>query len=260
MSLRPGLLPQLARVARPTVQKRGFHFLHESRTAARPQNPFKRVHDTHAVSRAAPAKKSNSTLLYSIGLGLAGFALTTRAARCDSPQIQPARAGPPQPPRPADPPVESIVSLPTLTFGAVTGICAGVFVKKGFKLVAFFLGGVFVLLQYLQSKSYVTVDWGKVSKSYDGAFATTNDKGEVTYPTPQGVLNGFIDFLTANFQRESTSSAVGRSVADGQSAQPSSRASSLVCVSGRWKAGNECKSEAHVMVQIIGTQLLITVC
>jgi len=40
-------------------------------------------------------------------------------------------------------------SLPTfeLTFGAVTGICAGVFVKKGAKLVAWFLGGAFVLLQ-----------------------------------------------------------------------------------------------------------------
>ncbi|KLT41498.1 hypothetical protein CC85DRAFT_235845, partial [Cutaneotrichosporon oleaginosum] len=101
-------------------------------------------------------------------------------------------------------PVQSIVSVPTLTFGAVTGICAGVFVKKGFKLVAFFLGGVFVLLQYLQSKSYVTVDWGKVSKSYDGAFASTNAKGEVVYPTPQGLLNGFIDFLTANFQQRAT--------------------------------------------------------
>lgn len=34
-----------------------------------------------------------------------------------------------------------------LSFGAVCGICAGVFVKKGVKLLAFFLGGVFVLLQ-----------------------------------------------------------------------------------------------------------------
>lgn len=34
-----------------------------------------------------------------------------------------------------------------LSFGAVTGICAGVFVKKGAKAVAWFLGGIFVLLQ-----------------------------------------------------------------------------------------------------------------
>ncbi|BEI89912.1 uncharacterized protein CcaverHIS019_0212740 [Cutaneotrichosporon cavernicola] len=206
MSLRPGLLPQLARIARPTVQKRGFHFLQETR-AARPANPFKRVNDTHAVTRAAPARKNNSTLLYSIGLGLAGFALTTRTVRCDGTNIKPARAGPAELPIPqtaADPPAESIVSLPTLTFGALTGICAGVFVKKGFKLVAFLLGGVFVLLQYLQSKRYVTVDWNAVSKSYDGTFANTDENGQVVYPTAQGLLNGFIDFLTANFQQRAT--------------------------------------------------------
>ncbi|BEI82114.1 hypothetical protein CcaverHIS002_0212740 [Cutaneotrichosporon cavernicola] len=192
MSLRPGLLPQLARIARPTVQKRGFHFLQETR-AARPANPFKRVNDTHAVTRAAPARKNNSTLLYSIGLGLAGFALTTRTVRCDGTNIKPARAGPAELPIPqtaADPPAESIVSLPTLTFGALTGICAG--------LVAFLLGGVFVLLQYLQSKRYVTVDWNAVSKSYDGTFANTDENGQV------GLLNGFIDFLTANFQQRAT--------------------------------------------------------
>lgn len=41
-----------------------------------------------------------------------------------------------------------------LSFGAVCGICAGVFVKKGVKLLAFFLGGVFVLLQVSSSLSY----------------------------------------------------------------------------------------------------------
>lgn len=151
MSLRPGLLPTLARAARPTLQKRGFHFLPNSgpRVAA---NPFKRVHDTHVLARARPAPKQgkgNSTLMYSIGLGLAGFALTTKVARCDSIQPVPAQPMPAQPRRPvvADDEVHSMVSIPTLTFGAVTGICAGVFVKKGFKLVAFVLGGVFVLLQ-----------------------------------------------------------------------------------------------------------------
>lgn len=56
--------------------------------------------------------------------------------------------------------------------------------------------------QYLQSKSYVNVDWKKVSSSYDNAFVHTDAKGDLVYPTPQGLLNGFIDFLTANFQRE----------------------------------------------------------
>ena len=61
----------------------------------------------------------------------------------------------PPPPAPAaagdhkdiPPPPTSTVSLYELSFGTVAGICAGVFVKKGAKMVAFALGGVFVLLQ-----------------------------------------------------------------------------------------------------------------
>lgn len=45
------------------------------------------------------------------------------------------------------PPPESAVNLYELSFGTVCGVCAGVFVKKGAKALAFVLGGVFVLLQ-----------------------------------------------------------------------------------------------------------------
>lgn len=45
-----------------------------------------------------------------------------------------------------DLPVSS-VSLYELGFGTVAGVCAGVFIKKGAKALAFLLGGVFVLLQ-----------------------------------------------------------------------------------------------------------------
>ena len=48
---------------------------------------------------------------------------------------------------PLPPPPQSIVNLYELTFGTVCGVCAGVFVKKGARAVAFALGGVFVLLQ-----------------------------------------------------------------------------------------------------------------
>lgn len=41
-----------------------------------------------------------------------------------------------------------------------------------------------------------------MQKSYDGSFATTDAAGNVKYPTPTGLLNGFINFLTANFQRK----------------------------------------------------------
>lgn len=56
----------------------------------------------------------------------------------------------PAPPPPPLPPKSSI-NVYQLSFGTVCGICAGVFVKKGAKAVAFFLGGVFVLCQVRSS-------------------------------------------------------------------------------------------------------------
>lgn len=53
---------------------------------------------------------------------------------------------PPSRPQPGDTP-NSIVSPYQLTLGGVCGICAGVFVKKGARALAFLLGGVFVLMQ-----------------------------------------------------------------------------------------------------------------
>jgi len=44
-------------------------------------------------------------------------------------------------------PSDSTVNVYELSFGTVCGICAGVFVKKGAKALAFIFGGVFVLLQ-----------------------------------------------------------------------------------------------------------------
>lgn len=49
------------------------------------------------------------------------------------------------PPLPDHPP--SSIDVYGLSFGTVCGICAGVFVKKGAKALAFAFGGVFVLLQ-----------------------------------------------------------------------------------------------------------------
>jgi FUN14 family len=50
-----------------------------------------------------------------------------------------------------------------LTFGTVCGVCAGVFVKKGAKALAFFFGGVFVLLQVspYQCTSHVVILFAK---------------------------------------------------------------------------------------------------
>ena len=58
-------------------------------------------------------------------------------------------------PLPLPPPPESGVDKYGLTFGTVCGICAGVFVKRGAKILAFFLGGIFVLLQVSAEPSLV---------------------------------------------------------------------------------------------------------
>lgn len=55
---------------------------------------------------------------------------------------------PPSQPSPAlPPPPKSSVNVYELTFGTVCGLCAGVFVKKSARMVAFFVGGLFVVLQ-----------------------------------------------------------------------------------------------------------------
>lgn len=71
--------------------------------------------------------------------------------------------------------------------------------------------------------------------AYDGQFATVDQAtGKVVYPTATGVWNGFIDFLTANFQRECqpghpVPSAIKLTLSS-QSGLPSLRDSFLVSV------------------------------
>ncbi|KAF8902041.1 FUN14 family-domain-containing protein [Gymnopilus junonius] len=103
---------------------------------------------------------------------------------------------------PADHPQSptSAVSLYELGFGTVTGICAGVFVKKGAKAIAWFLGGIFFILQYLRSASLVEVNWGKMSSKFEDLFHSRDTSGISKPPTVVSLWNWLIDFLTADFQ------------------------------------------------------------
>lgn len=120
-------------------------------------------------------RKGDSCYLLRVGVAGVGLALTFLAAPvlyCDrtwfivrymrqsstgsfSPTAVPPKKGavvaPPPPaasaPPPLPPPPQSSVSLYELSFGTVCGVCAGVFVKKGARVVAFVFGGMFVLLQ-----------------------------------------------------------------------------------------------------------------
>ncbi|KAG7092351.1 hypothetical protein E1B28_008711 [Marasmius oreades] len=98
------------------------------------------------------------------------------------------------------PPPESSISLYELSFGTVTGICAGIFVKKGAKMVAFVFGGIFVLLQYLGSTSIIRIDWGLAAKRFESWFYTTNAAGDKRPPRVYSIWNALVTFLTADFQ------------------------------------------------------------
>ncbi|GAA5993522.1 hypothetical protein JCM10908_000631 [Rhodotorula pacifica] len=100
---------------------------------------------------------------------------------------------------------ESILNIRDLSFGTVSGICVGVFVKKGLRALAFALGGVFVLLQYLSSRNFVTVDWGAITRSYDSNITSRLGRPAAKGGNRlQGLGAWFIDFVGANIQSRAT--------------------------------------------------------
>ncbi|KAL4253895.1 FUN14 family protein [Abortiporus biennis] len=107
-------------------------------------------------------------------------------------------------PEPLPPTPASSVSLYELSFGTVCGICAGVFVKKGAKTLAFVFGGVFVLLQYLGSLTLVKVDWPRVGKKFENLFYTTDVQGVRRAPNVGSLFRWFVDFLTSDFQQRAS--------------------------------------------------------
>ncbi|KAI0693264.1 FUN14 family-domain-containing protein [Cytidiella melzeri] len=118
-----------------------------------------------------------------------------QTVHCEPPvtSVPPARE--PLPPSP-----QSAVNMYELSSGTVAGLCAGVFVKKGAKIVGFFLGGIFVLLQYFSSASLVRVDWGRMATRFENLFYTTDARGVRRAPNVGSLLRWILDFLTADFQ------------------------------------------------------------
>ena len=223
MSLRTTLLPHLVRPysilkPSPTSFSRPFHYLSQPSTTTRPRLP-----PPIALTRPAPPRPAYG-LYTTIGLGLSFLTYHTyspsRKVHCEDTLL-----GDRSTPKPevggGSPPADSILSVYQLSFGGVCGLCTGVFVKKGLRAIAFLLGGVFVLLQvsgrltsgrtstlmsafdqYLSSKSIVSVDWARLAGRYDSTFGTKTAQGHVQAPTVGGVWAWFVDFVTANFQRE----------------------------------------------------------
>ncbi|KDN44752.1 hypothetical protein K437DRAFT_256898 [Tilletiaria anomala UBC 951] len=108
---------------------------------------------------------------------------------------------------------ESIVNLYQLSFGTVCGVCAGIFIKKGLKLIAFLLGGTFVLMQYFSSQRWITIDWKAIGSKYEtvvntAAGGTADPAGNpITHSRAARIWQRLVDFLTADFQQRATFTA-----------------------------------------------------
>jgi len=164
------------------------------------KRPFSRVHGS------IPPRSGFRTLRLAglAGVGLLGASLeTTRRQPIQCQDLDSPRPSDPSRPPPGPPP-ESIVNVYELSFGTVAGITVGVFIKKGAKAVAFFVGGMFVLLQYFNSMSLVRVDWVKVSRRFENLFYTVQENGQRKPPSVQSLWNWLVDFLTADFQPRAT--------------------------------------------------------
>jgi len=106
------------------------------------------------------------------------------------------------------------------------GVCAGVFVKKGTKALAWLFGGAFVFLQVsaayldvvewktflfemhscgftnstLGTTSIIKIDWSKAAARFEGLFYTVDAQGTRRPPNVYSLWRRLVDFLTADFQ------------------------------------------------------------
>ncbi|KDQ18087.1 hypothetical protein BOTBODRAFT_185471 [Botryobasidium botryosum FD-172 SS1] len=170
-----------------------------------------------APARPAANFKGNTFAFPRVGLGLGlaasvstlGLGLSAwrkQQVNCDPVSPPAAYGAHPATTPPQSPPPKSSVSVYELSFGTVCGICAGVFIKKGAKALAFFLGGVYVLLQYLGATQLVSVNWSKAASTFEKRFHTapTEAGGSSRAPTVYSLWTWLINFLTADFQPRAT--------------------------------------------------------
>ncbi|WFD20672.1 hypothetical protein MCAP1_002923 [Malassezia caprae] len=160
---------------------------------------------------SVPRVSTNVRNTWSLGLMAGGSVLaggaiawTTKPVECD--------AAVPEPPLPkpgSKAEAKSIVNVYQLTFGTICGICAGVFIKKGLKLIAVILGAAYVLLQYLASKRLVNINWKSMSSSYGQEMERLAGPLDPTKSRFQQmplvrIWNRLVEFLTSDFQERAT--------------------------------------------------------
>lgn len=176
-----------------------------------------RVPQAMAVAAAAPrlSPPTRTPLWGSIAAFCTGFAAwaTHTSVHCEEPAPSPAPAAENRDPLPdpsQPPPPKSIIDAKQLGFGTVAGICAGVFVKKGLKAIAFALGGVYILLQYLSSQVCVVRQWHMCSLTL--MAPTRSGSRSIGAPwRPSTILSSTWLLADPRIQRLSTRPALGGS-------------------------------------------------
>ena len=155
MSLRTSVFHMLPAHSAKPAMRRAFHFLPPSapKSAAplRSQTP---PAGSFVMSRAATASKprfqlpQRSLLFAGVGLGATWAAYNAfQPVHCDVALPTSSSSSSSSALNASDPAPGSILDVYQLGFGAACGVCAGVFLKKGLKAIAFMLGGAYVLLQ-----------------------------------------------------------------------------------------------------------------
>lgn len=207
---RIGLNMRLPQQARTYYGKRIDPRTQLQQAASRPPRIF--------TASASASTSTSSTARMGLLLGggsliaAAGLsAFSSQSVHCESARPYATSASPAvTQPTPETAEAQSIVNVYQLSFGTVCGICAGVFIKKGLKLIAFLLGGCYILLQYLNSQRLIKVNWSAINSGYDklvGSAAGPETKTGVSGfqgSTVQRIWSRTTNFLVADFQPRAT--------------------------------------------------------
>lgn len=169
--------------------------------------PIVRTYRPMALAATVPRVASRSSFVGAAGL-LAGGSLfmggllgwNDKSTHCEpAPVVEPPIDGNPK----------SMVNVYQLSFGTICGLCAGIFIKKGLKIIAFVLGGAYILLQYLATKRLIHIDWNSFKNTYSSSVdrlagpVDANQNKFQQLPLMR-IWRRTIDFLTTDFQERAT--------------------------------------------------------
>ncbi|KAI8817734.1 FUN14 family-domain-containing protein [Fimicolochytrium jonesii] len=84
-----------------------------------------------------------------------------------------------------------------LTVGGALGACTGLLTKKLGKVVAFGVGAIFVLLQWLNHSGFITISWSAITSSVNKKLHA-NERGELPPGAVSTLFRRLLKWLTAD--------------------------------------------------------------